>query len=422
MSKIAIIGTGYVGLTSGACLAHLGHEVVCGDIDLPKIALLAKGIVPIHERGLAKLVNQGLKAKRLRFVADATTATAQAEFVFLCVPTPLGADGALNLSALQAAATEVGRHASAGAVVVNKSTVPVGSTRLVEQALGRSDLAVVSNPEFLREGNAVNDFLKPARIVIGSDNPNSASKVAKLYQDMTAPIICTDPTTAETAKYAANAFLATKVTFINTIAAVCEAVGADVDDVALALGHDPRIGSEYLAPGPGWGGSCFPKDTQALVKMAADAGYDYALLREVLAANEAQFEIVVSKAASLVALRGATVALLGIAFKAGTDDTRNSPALTIASMLLAQGALLRAYDPVVTEVDSPDIVIAGDLYAACECADLAIVLTEWEEFKTLDIGKLAQVMAARNVLDARNILDREMLLNNGFVYQGIGRR
>lgn len=421
MSKIAVIGTGYVGLTSGACLAHLGHEVVCADIDEPKIALLAKGVVPIHEQGLARLVTQGLAAKRLNFVANTAAASATAEFVFLCVPTPLGADGAQDLSALQTAAAEVGRNVCRGAVVVNKSTVPVGSTRLVEQALGRSDLAVVSNPEFLREGTAVSDFLKPARIVIGSDDRSAARRVAQLYEGVAAPIICTDPATAETAKYAANAFLATKVSFINTIAAVCEAVGADVDDVVLALGYDPRIGSEYLEPGPGWGGSCFPKDTQALVQMAADAGYDYSLLRGVLAANEEQFSTVVSKAASLVSLPGATVALLGLAFKSGTDDTRNSPSLAIAARLLAQGASLRAYDPVVTGVDSPDIIIAGDPYAACEGADLVILATEWDEFKSLDIGKLATVMAARNVVDARNILDHKTLLRYGFAYQGIGR-
>ena len=327
----------------------------------------------------------------------------------------------VDLRALESAAREVGLHVRAGAVVVNKSTVPVGSARLVAKAMGRSDVTVVSNPEFLREGSAVSDFLFPDRVVIGATDRGAAQRVAKLHQRSAAPIIITDPATAETSKYAANAFLATKLSFVNTITAVCEAVGANVADVLSVLGHDKRIGSECLTPGPGWGGSCFPKDTQALVRMAADAGYDYSLLRGVLAANDEQFNRVVNKVAAVVDLAGATIAMLGLAFKAGTDDTRNSPALAIAERLLAAGARVQAYDPAVTRVEGANIALARDAYAACEGAEVLLVVTEWDEFKTLDVAQLAGVMSALNVVDARNIMDAEALLRHGFDYQCIGR-
>ena len=421
MSKIAVIGTGYVGLTTGACFAHLGHDVVCADIDVNKVQRLQSGDVPIHEAGLSELVAEGLESRRLSFVVGAANAVSEADFVYLCVPTPQSDDGSVDLNYLKAAAAQISAHVRLGAIVVNKSTVPVGSTLLVEQAMGRSDIAVVSNPEFLREGSAIADFLNPDRVVIGADDPAAADRVANLHGGIGAPIMITDPASAETTKYAANAFLATKLSFVNTIAAVCEAVGADVSDVLVAMGYDKRIGSEFLRPGPGWGGSCFPKDTRAIISMAEDAGYDFSLMRGVLKANDEQFKRVVSKVASVVSLSGATIALLGLAFKAGTDDTRNSPALEVADLLLAQGAKVRAYDPAVATVDIDEIVVVDDPYAACEGAEALVVLTEWDEFKLLDLDKLSESMASRHVVDARNILDREALLSRGFTYQGIGR-
>jgi len=255
MSRIAVIGTGYVGLTTGACFAHIGHDVVCADIDPDKVERLQRGEIPILEDGLDNLVKEGLQGGRLSFVLGAANAAADCEFAYLCVPTPQGADGSADLSYIEAAAAEIGPVLPTEAVVVNKSTVPVGSTRVVERALGRSDVPVVSNPEFLREGSAIHDFLNPDRIVIGADDQSAAVRVSSLYIGITAPIIVTDPASAETIKYAANAFLATKISFINAVAAVCEAVGADIKDVALGMGYDSRIGHEFLKPGPGWGGS-----------------------------------------------------------------------------------------------------------------------------------------------------------------------
>ncbi|SVB94271.1 uncharacterized protein METZ01_LOCUS247125, partial [marine metagenome] len=283
MARLAIIGTGYVGLTTGACFAHLGHEVVCADLDAEKVARLSAGDVPIVEDRLDLLVREGIDEGRLQFVVGAANAVADCEVAFLCVPTPQDDDGTADLSYIEAASAEIASLLPSESIVVNKSTVPVGSTRVVERMLGRSDVTVVSNPEFLREGSAVQDFLHPDRIVIGCEDQSAAIKVLSLYLGVTAPTVVTDPASAETIKYAANAFLATKLSFVNAIAAVCEGVGADVDDVILGLGYDTRIGSEFLKPGPGWGGSCFPKDTRALVRIAEQGGYDFRLLDGVIA-------------------------------------------------------------------------------------------------------------------------------------------
>ena len=289
-SPVAVIGCGYVGLTTGACLAHLGHDVTCADIDADRIARLEQGDLPIVEPGLAHIVAEGVDQGRLRFVLGAAKAVAGAEFVYLSVPTPMGRDGSADLSFINAAAREIGPLLRSEAVVINKSTVPVGSTLVVERALGRDDVSVVSNPEFLRQGSAVQDFLHPDRIVIGASDQSVAIRIATLYLGISAPMIVTDPASAETIKYAANAFLATKISFVNALSAVCEAVGADVNDVLVGLGYDRRIGSEFLRPGPGYGGSCLPKDTRALIRIAEDAGYDFDLLRGVVTVNEEQFE------------------------------------------------------------------------------------------------------------------------------------
>jgi UDPglucose 6-dehydrogenase len=339
------------------------------------------------------------------------------------VPTPQGPDGSADLSFVEAAAREIAPKLQRGAVVVNKSTVPVGSTRLVEQAMGRNDVSVVSNPEFLREGSAVGDFLHPDRVVIGADDQAAASRVASLYLGVRAPIIITDAPSAETIKYASNAFLATKLSFVNAVAAVCEAVGADVNDVMLGIGYDSRIGHEFLRPGPGWGGSCFPKDTRAMMRIAEDAGYDFAFLRGVIAVNDEQFERVADKVVEAAggSLDGVTVGALGLTFKANTDDLRESPALEIIRRLLQRGARVRAYDPAVRVAPVEGIHLADDAYSACENAAVAVVLTEWDEFKWLDLDKLAAAMDDLNVVDARNILDRGALQRRGFTYRGIGR-
>ncbi|MER3452506.1 MAG: UDP-glucose 6-dehydrogenase [Acidimicrobiia bacterium] len=416
------MGTGYVGLTTGACFAHLGHHVVCADVVAEKVEALSRGEVPILEAGLPELVREGLGAGRLRFVLGAASAVADCEFAFLCVPTPQGPDGAADLSYLQAAAAEIGPLLPAEAIVVNKSTAPVGATRVIARALRRDDVPVVANPEFLREGSAVHDFLNPDRIVIGADDQEAAMRVASLFEGINAPLIVTDPASAETIKYASNAFLATKVSFVNAIANVCEAVGADVREVVLGMGYDRRIGFEFLKPGPGWGGSCFPKDTRALIRTAEEAGYDFSLLRGVIAVNEEQFERVTDKIVRVAggSVEGATVAVWGLTFKARTDDLRDSPALEIVGRLAERGAWVRAYDPAVRRpLDGMEV--CADPYAVCEEAAVLAVLTEWDEFRWLDFDKVRELLAAPRVVDARNLLDPVALRRRGFVYEGVGR-
>jgi UDPglucose 6-dehydrogenase len=412
-----------VGLTTGACFAELGHDVLCADIVQEKVDRLKQGEIPIHEDGLEEIVRENMKAGRLDFVLGAENAVKGREFIYLCVPTPQGADGRADLSYVEAAAREIAPHLDRGAVVVNKSTVPVGSTLLVERAMGRPDVHVVSNPEFLREGSAVGDFLNPDRVVIGADDRGAASRVAALYLGVRAPILITDPASAETCKYAANAFLATKISFANAVAAVCEAAGADVADVLMGIGYDSRIGHHFLKPGPGWGGSCFPKDTKAMIGIAADAGYDFAFLRGVIEVNEEQFDRVVEKIRSAAGgdLNGVRVAVLGLTFKAGTDDLRDSPSIEITQRLVDAGAVVSAYDPVATECPIEGVTVAGDAYAAADGAEVLAILTEWEEFKFVDLDKLVEVMDGKAIVDGRNLLDRGAVRRRGFSYQGIGR-
>jgi UDPglucose 6-dehydrogenase len=424
MGKIAVIGTGYVGLTTGACFAHLGHEVICADIDVEKVARLNRGEIPIHEPGLDRVVEEGRASGRLTFVVGAAKAARTSEFAYLCVPTPEGPDGSADLSYIEAAAREIGPVLPAEAVVVNKSTVPVGSTRVVERALGRSDVFVVSNPEFLREGNAVSDFLQPDRVVIGADDQSAAVRVAALYVGVPAPLMVTDPASAETIKYACNAFLATKLSFVNAVAAICEAVGADVNDVILGMGYDKRIGHEFLRPGPGWGGSCFPKDTKALIHIAENHGYAFRLLRGVVEVNDEQFARTAEKVVRMAggSIDGVKIAAWGLTFKARTDDLRESPSLEILRRLADQGGVITAYDPAVPSTKQlPGLQIAPDAYAAVEGAEVLVVLTEWDEFKWLDMNKVKELMVGPRIVDARNLLDRAAVLRRGFAYQGIGR-
>jgi UDPglucose 6-dehydrogenase len=422
MADIAIIGTGYVGLTTGAVLAHLGHSVVCADVVPEKVAMLQRGEVPIVEAGLDELVREGLDGGRLSFVLGAAKAVRGIEFVFLCVPTPQGEDGSADLSYIRAVAEEIGPHLDAEAIVINKSTVPVGSTRVVEQYLGRDDVVVVSNPEFLREGSAVHDCLHPDRIVIGSEDQAAAVKVGSLLEGVQAPLVVTAPASAETIKYASNAFLATKVSFVNAIANLCEAVGADVREVVLGMGYDKRIGFEFLKPGPGWGGSCFPKDTRALVRIAEEAGYDFGLLKGVIQVNDEQFERVTEKIERLAggALDGATVAVWGLTFKARTGDLRDSPSLAIIRRLRERGATVQAFDPTV-DSDVDGVQVLRDPYAACQDADVLAVLTEWDEFRWLDFGKVKDALKGARIVDARNLLDAAAMKRRGFQYEGIGR-
>jgi UDPglucose 6-dehydrogenase len=425
--RIAVIGTGYVGLTTGAYLAHLGHTVVCADVVVEKVAGLNRGEVPILEAGLDELVEEGLQAERLSFVVGAANAVEAAEFVFLCVQTPQGEDGSADLTYIRGAAAEIGPVLDPETIVINKSTVPVGSTRVVEEALDRDDVFVVSNPEFLREGSAVHDCLNPDRIVIGADDQAAAMRVAALFECLKAPLVITDPSSAETIKYASNAFLATKVSFVNALANVCEAVGADVREVVLGMGYDKRIGFEFLKPGPGWGGSCFPKDTKAMVRIAEDHGYDFDLLRGVISVNEEQYERMADKVERMVegSIAGLTVAAWGLTFKARTDDLRDSPAIEVLRRLRARGAsLVRAYDPGVADASSPllhGVTVVPDPYAACEGADVLVVLTEWDEFRWLDFAKVAGLMHHPRIVDTRNLLEPAAVRRRGFAYDGLGR-
>ena len=428
-ATITVVGTGYVGLTTGAYLAHLGHTVICADVVAEKVAQLNRGELPIVEAGLDELVAEGLAAQRLSFVLGAADAVADAEFVFLCVPTPQGEDGSADLSYVRQAAGDIAARLTPECIVINKSTVPVGSTRVVEEAIGRDDIFVVSNPEFLREGSAVHDCLHPDRIVIGSDDQAVAMRVAGLFESLRAPLVITDPASAETIKYASNAFLATKVSFVNALANVCEAVGADVSEVVLGMGHDRRIGFEFLKPGPGWGGSCFPKDTRAMVHIAEDAGYDFGLLRGVIAVNDEQYERMADKVERMVggSVDGHRVAAWGLTFKARTDDLRNSPAIEVIRRLQDRGAVVRAYDPTVKATGATDhaslsgIELGSDPYSVCQGADVAIVLTEWDELRWLDFAKVAELMVQPRIVDTRNLLDAPALHRLGFAYSGVGR-
>jgi UDPglucose 6-dehydrogenase len=426
--KIAVVGAGYVGLTTAACLAHLGYEVVTVDVDEAKVERMGRGESPILEEGLEDLICEGLATGRLSFTTDSGRAATGADFVFLCVPTPQGADGSADLRFVEQAAVQIAPHLKPGAVVVTKSTVPVGSAGKVVAALGRPDTAVVSNPEFLREGTAVGDWLHPDRVVIGSEDREAGERLARLYEPLGAPVIVTDPASSETIKYACNAFLAAKVSFVNAIANLCSVVGADAVDVIRGMSFDRRIGSDHLAPGPGWGGSCFPKDTAALIRIAEEYGYDFALLREVVAANEAQFDWVADQvqAAAGGTLAGVTVAAWGLTFKAGTDDLRESPALAVLGRVRQRGARVRAFDPTGPTAGNGhlaglDLDLCDDAYQACQGASVLVVLTEWPEFRQLDLARAGQAMAHPAVVDTRNMFDPDHARQDGFTYVGMGR-
>ncbi|MFD9888622.1 UDP-glucose dehydrogenase family protein [Amycolatopsis sp. NPDC059027] len=421
-ARIVVVGTGYVGLTTGACLASLGHRVTCVDVDQTKIARLSAGRVDILEPGLAELVTRGLTSGRLGFVVGAREAVRDAEGVFLCVPTPMGAGGSADLRAVEAVTSEIGDVLPAGCALITKSTVPVGTARRIRAMLGRTDIPVVSNPEFLREGTAVSDFLGPDRIVVGSDDLDAARWVGDLYEDLDAPVVVSDAASAELVKYAANCFLAMKLSYVNSIAELCERLGADIDLVTAGMGYDRRIGRTFLKPGPGWGGSCLPKDTSALVRVAESVQYDFRMLTSAIEENIAQRDRIVAKIAGAVGgtLAGARIGVLGLAFKAGTNDLRDSPALAVSSVLGALGAELTAYDPAVGG-EIAGMIVVDDPYQVAKGADAVVVLTEWNEFKRLDWTYFAELMEGDTVVDTRNLLDPHRILDAGLNWQGVGR-
>lgn len=425
MANIAIVGIGYVGLTTGACLASLGHQVVCADIDAEKVAQLSKGKVTIFEVGIQNLVANGLESGNLRFVVGAVEAVANSEFIFLCLPTPESLDGSADISIIEIVAREIGGNLLPASIIVNKSTLPVGSVKVVENCIQRKDVSVVSNPEFLREGSAVQDFLRPDRVVIGSDDKLAAERVSQLYEPICKNILITDPASAETIKYAANAFLAARLSFVNALASVCEVLGANINDVVDGLGSDSRIGTQFLQPGPGWGGSCFPKDTKALLKIAQDNGYDFELLAGVISANESQFDRIAMRivADAKSASSKPVVTIWGLTFKAGTDDLRESPSLKIISRLVKSGVSIRAYDPTQIGVNNAIAQVKNfdSSISACAGAHVLAVFTEWNEFAEIDPREVAAQMSNLAVFDGRNMLDKNLWRSAGFIYKGIGQ-
>jgi UDPglucose 6-dehydrogenase len=426
--RVTVVGAGYVGLTSATCLARLGHRVVCVDNDTAKVASLCEGRVPFYEPDLDKLLREGLASERLRVTTALPDAVRDADLVLLCVPTPMGDDGGADLGAVRTVLAKMRTSLPSGCVVVTKSTVPVGTSHRIRELLRRPDVSVASNPEFLREGTAVRDFFSPDRIVIGVDDPHARDRLSELYEAIPAPRVWTDPVSAELTKYAANAMLALRVSYANVLAELCEKVGADIRDVIEAMGYDERIGPAFLRPGPGWGGSCLPKDAHELVRAAASVGVDAGMVREALAINDRQARRVVARTRRLAtgsadgSLRGVRVGLLGLAFKAGTDDLRDSPAVTVARLLAQHGAELTAYDPGVRaeRADVVPAVVVDDPYRVAKGASVLVVLTEWPEFQHLDWGRLADLMVRPVVLDTRNHLPADDLRAAGLEWHGLG--
>jgi len=430
VKSICVIGAGYVGLVTGTCFADLGNQVVILDIDAGRIERLQNGIMPIYEPGLEELVRRNAASGRLRFTTSYEEGLAQAEFVFIAVDTPSGAEGEADLRSVRAAASAIAAVMDHPLIIVNKSTVPIGTGDWVADIINRHrrngvDFWVVSNPEFLREGSAVHDFLNPDRVVLGSLSREAAEKVAQLYLPLRAPIIVTDLRTAEMIKYASNAFLASRISFINEIASICERLGADVKEVAAGMGYDKRIGPAFLDAGLGFGGSCFPKDVRALAHMAAIHGCHPQLLRAVLEINADQRRQVVQKLRDLLGgLDERTIGILGLAFKPNTDDMREAPALELIHLLQHEGARIKAYDPVAMDNARrvlPDITYCSDPYQVAEDADALVVATEWNEFKHLDLERVRKAMRRPVVVDGRNIYDPATMIALGFTYRGVGR-
>lgn len=430
MKNITVIGVGYVGLVTAACFSDLGNCVTALDINEERIRNLEDGIMPIYERGLEELVTRNAAAGRLRFTTDYPDALKEAEFVFIAVGTPSGVDGEADLKYVQSAAESTAKAMKGPLIVINKSTVPVGTGDWVANIIQRNQpspipFSVVSCPEFLREGAAISDFMNPARTVLGSLDEEAAEKVAQLHLPLRAPIVITDLRTAEMIKYASNAFLATKISFINEIANICEALGADVKEVATGMGYDPRIGNRFLDAGLGYGGSCFPKDVKALTYMAAVQGRHPQLLHAVMDINADRRSLLVEKAREVLGeLQGKTIGILGLTFKPDTDDLREAPAFDVIKKLLAEGAKIRAYDPVGMPGAKkllPDVDMAEDSYDLARESHALLVCTEWNEFKHLDMQRIHDAMSTPVIVDGRNIYEPDVMGKLGFRYRGVGR-
>ncbi|HEX5212674.1 MAG TPA: UDP-glucose/GDP-mannose dehydrogenase family protein [Pseudolabrys sp.] len=432
--RVAMIGTGYVGLVSGACFADFGHDVTCVDKDAAKIASLTRGEVPIYEPGLNDLVAANSRAGRLTFTNDLPGAVQAADAVFIAVGTPSRrGDGHADLSFVHDAAREIAQALGGFTVVITKSTVPVGTgdevERIIRETRPKAEFAVVSNPEFLREGAAIQDFKHPDRIVVGSEDARAREVMSEIYRPLylnRSPILFTDRRTAELIKYAANAFLATKITFINEIADLAEKVGADVQEIARGIGLDNRIGSKFLHAGPGFGGSCFPKDTVALLKTGQDNEAPLRIVEAVVAVNDARKRAMARKVAHALGgdLRGKTVAVLGLTFKPNTDDMRESPSIPLITALQDMGAKVRAYDPTGMEQAKPlvsNVAFCKDAYDCAEGASALVIVTEWEQFRALDFARLKKIMARPVLVDLRNIYRPGEVARHGFAYEGVGR-
>jgi UDPglucose 6-dehydrogenase len=430
MKQICVVGVGYVGLVTGACFADLGNRVIALDVDEERIENLKKGIMPIYEPGLEELVARNVKAGRLSFTTSYKEAVDGTEFAFIAVGTPSGVNGEADLQYVASAATSIAETMTGPLIIINKSTVPVGTGDWVADIVKGAqpkpiDFWVVSCPEFLREGSAIGDFMNPHRTVLGSLHPEAAEKVAQLHLPLRAPIVITDLRTAEMIKYASNAFLATKISFVNEVANICEALGADVKEVSAGMGYDKRIGPMFLDAGLGWGGSCFPKDVLALAYMAEEKGLDPKILNTVMGVNYERRKEAVAHVESMTGgLQGKTVGLLGLAFKPNTDDMRDAPSIDIAQGLTAAGAKVRAFDPVAMDVARPilpAVEMFDDPYSMSEGCDALMVVTEWNEFKQLDLEKIKSLLNAPVIFDGRNIYDPAMMREMGFRYRGLGR-
>jgi UDPglucose 6-dehydrogenase len=435
MFKIAVIGTGYVGLVAGTCFAETGNHVICVDVDEEKVKKLSSGIMTIFEPGLEVLFKRNLREERLRFTTDLKIAVEQSELIFLALPTPPSEDGSADLKYVISAAKEIGKLLNGYKIIVNKSTVPVGTAEKVRDAVAeyaKHEFDVVSNPEFLREGVAVDDFLKPERVVIGSSSPKATELMKQLYEPFVRqgnPILVMDERSAELTKYAANAMLALKISFMNEVANLCERVGANVDMVRRGIGTDSRIGKQFLYAGVGYGGSCFPKDVQALIKTSEEYHYDFKILKSVEAVNHAQKHTIIKKMEAYFGgsekLKGKRFALWGLSFKPNTDDIREAPSLVVIEELLKRGASLAAFDPEAIEnvrkLYDSKIIFTASQYDALVDADALIIVTEWNEFRNPDFNKIKRTLKEPLIFDGRNVYDIEKMKQLGFKYFSIGR-
>ena len=434
MKKITVIGTGYVGLVSGSGLADFGNYVTCVDVNDERINLLSSGHIPFFEPGLKEIVGRNMAADRLCFSTDVSGAISQADVIFIAVWTPMDGDGSADLSAVKDVSKTIGENINSYTLIATKSTVPIGTREIInsiisEHAPQNTTFDVVSNPEFLREGSAVRDFLLPNRVIIGTDSEQAVELMREIYRPLflnETPFVFTDIPTAETIKYASNAFLAVKVSYINELANLCDATGADIHVVARAMGLDGRISPKFLHPGPGFGGSCFPKDTRALIHSAEIKGVELKVVKAAADANEAQIDVIIKKLERLAggSLKGKRVAVMGLAFKANTDDIRESRAVAMVDYLLSREAEVAVYDPAAMsnmKLLYPDLDYADSVESAVKGASAALVMTDWNEFRGLDLAHIGELMKKKVIVDAKNLLSREQLAENGFAFEGVGR-